>query len=870
MKTGNRRLALAISAGLSTSLGMSVSALAQVSAATSGTAQGPNESSTSGGNDLSEIIVTARRTEERAQDVPISMTVLTQEQLTNRNVTDAVDLANITTSLSVDNRFGNENASFAIRGFNQDSGTAPSVASYFADVVAPRGPTQGTQAGDSLGPGSFFDLQNIQVLKGPQGTLFGRNTTGGAILLVPQKPTTNFEGYLEGSYGNYDMWRLQGALNAPLSDFARFRIAFDHQEREGYLHNISGIGPEDYNDVNYTALRASLVLDLAANLENYTIASYSKSDTNGSVQKAIGCNPTGFNPPDPATGLGNFIGVFSCGQLAAERARGAGFYDIEAAVPDPVSRIEQWQFINTTTWTASDTLTLKNIASYAQYQDLQRSPLFGTNWQLNTLPVPYPQIYFRGIPAVFTGVFPIPGGDTANQSTSTEEFQVQGSAQDGRLIYQVGAYFEWSDPLSLVGNQSPQLAACTNVATLACSDPIGSALTAVISQQAGVLVPTTVGAVNYTAGETTYRDRGLYAQSSYSLTDRFKLTTGVRYTSDKQTNDSTRITYSFPVVPPYTGGATPTCTDPSTAPSCNQSLQEKSAKPTWLIDLDYKPMDDVLLYGKYARGYRAGGIFANAPIDHRVYDPEKLDNYELGLKTAYHGAVSGVFNVAAFYNELTDQQLQFGYVPRVNPITNLPAPVSPTGAIINAGKSRIYGAEIETSITPMQDLTFDLSYTYLRAEITQIGSFNTTDPNYQAAVSTYFPGTPFLLTPENKYSLSGNYTLLLDRNIGRIIFGANLVYTSAQLGSYGAQIPGALQAFGGDIWTIPSRYILNLNLNWNSVAGSPVDVSAFATNVTNKNYYQVVNSLASTGVETATLGAPRMYGVRVRYRFGGR
>src|SRR3546814_7484283 len=89
---------------------------------------------------------------------------------------------------------------------------------------------------------------------------------------------------------------LQGVFNTPLSDSARFRIAVDHQSRDGYLNNVSGIGPRDYNDVNYDAVRASLVLDLGANVENYTIASYSKSDTNGSVKKLIGCTPAGANP----------------------------------------------------------------------------------------------------------------------------------------------------------------------------------------------------------------------------------------------------------------------------------------------------------------------------------------------------------------------------------------------------------------------------------------------------------------------------------------------------------------------------------------------------------------------------------------------
>src|SRR3546814_2931396 len=115
--------------------------------------------------DPAEIIVTARRVEEKLQDVPISIAVFNQEQLSQRNVVSATDLANFTPSLSSNNNFGNENTTFAIRGFVQDAGTAPSVGTYFADVVAQIGPTQGTTAGDGVGPGSFFDLQNVQVLK---------------------------------------------------------------------------------------------------------------------------------------------------------------------------------------------------------------------------------------------------------------------------------------------------------------------------------------------------------------------------------------------------------------------------------------------------------------------------------------------------------------------------------------------------------------------------------------------------------------------------------------------------------------------------------------------------------------------------------
>jgi iron complex outermembrane receptor protein len=820
------------------------------------------------GVELSEIIVTARRVEERLQDVPISITVFNQEQLTNRNVVNSTDLANYTPSLSANTNFGSENSSFAIRGFVQDAGTPPSVGVYFADVVALRGPTQGTQAGDGAGPGYFFDLQNVQVLKGPQGTLFGRNTTGGAILFVPQKPTSTFEGYVEGSAGNFSMKRVQAAINMPFNDNIRFRLALDHNERDGYLRNISGVGPKDYNDVDYTAVRASLVADITSNIENYTIASYSHSDTNGSVQKLIGCNSSGFNPPDPAAGLRNFIGVFSCGQLAAESARGAGFYDVEAAVSNPESLIQQWQLINTTTWSPSDAFRIKNIASYGQFRDFQRSPLFGTNWQTSTLPVPYPQIFFRGIPAVFTGIFPIPGKNSADQATYTEELQLQGSASDQRLTYQAGIYVEWSDPLSVIGNQSPQLAPCANLATLDCSDPLGSALTAAVSAQLGFPFPVHVGAVNYTAGETFFRDRGVYAQSTYSLTDKLKLTGGLRGTWDEQTNTATRITNNFSVFPPFTPGATATCTDPSASPSCTASVSEKSSKPTWLIDLDYKLTDDVMAYAKYARGYRAGGVFSNAPIDHRAFAPEKVDSYETGIKSSFLPEVRGLFNVALFYNDFSNQQLQFGFDARIDPVTHAPAPVSPTTGIINAGKSRIYGAEIEASVTPLQGLTFDANYTYLNATIQRISGFSTNDPNYQVSTTSIAPGSPLALSPKNKASLTGSYTLPLPASIGRIIFGATFTHTDKQLTNYLYQSAATVAAFGHDFGFVPSTDLLNLNLNWNAIAGSPVDVAIFATNVTGKEYYQFIPGLGSSGGETAMLGEPRMYGARIRVRFG--
>jgi iron complex outermembrane receptor protein len=770
-------------------------------------------------NTSGDIIVTARRTDERLQDVPISIKVFNQAQLDSKNITNAQNLAAFTPSLSVNNNFGSDNTSFAIRGFIQDAGTPPSVGTYFADVVVPRGPTQGTLAGDGAGPGDFFDLENVQILKGPQGTLFGRNTTGGAVLFVPRKPTAEFDGYIEASYGNYDMKRVQAAINIPLSDVARLRVSMDHQDRNGYLVNNTGIGPRRFGDVDYTAGRASLVVDLMPNLENYTIASYSVSDNNGPLQKIIGCNPSAA----PA----NFLGRLSCAQITQQR--GTGFYTLQNDLPDPRVRLEIWSLINTTTWKASDSLTIKNIVSYSQLKDSIRSALFGTDYRVGSSILP------------FSFVEPISTGNSANESTFTEEMQLQGSASDNRLTYQAGGYLEIAEPLGLVGNQSPTLISCSSVLQLQC--------TALLPQGSSV---------GRTAGETSTRTIGAYAQASYSITGRLKLTAGVRYTWDQAANDSSRLTFVFPTP----NMPVERCTDATAAlPICNQSIKEKSSAPTWLADLDYKPNENLLLYAKYSRGYRTGGIFANAPSNYRVFKPEKVDAYEAGLKWTLRGRLHGTFDVTGFYNNFSNQQLSVGFNAAPG------APVSATTGIVNAGQSRIYGAELESSISPFKGFTIDGSYTYLHTEILRIDPLVSNDPNFTLSAQIS-PGDALLLSPKDKLSVTGAYTLGLSHSSESITLGATFTHVDRERSSYAYNNPVTLAAYGSDLANLAPLNLLNLNLDWKSAFGHPVDISLFATNVTQKHYYAFVPGLAGSGFESAVLGEPRMIGARVRYHFG--
>ena len=809
-----------------------VSALAQGVSAPAGAAAanaGPASSGAGAADtaNVGEIIVTARRVQERLQDVPISITTFNQQQLTSRNITTAADLSTYTPSLETDNFFGSTKTQFSIRGFVQDLGTQPSVGVYFADVVAPRAPAVDVPVGDGAGPGSLFDLENVQVLNGPQGTLFGRNTTGGAVLLVPQKPTDKLGGYIEGSYGNYDMKRVQGVFNTPLGDRARFRIGVDHLARDGYLKNDSGIGPGHLDDISYTSVRASLVLDLTSTIENYTIGSYTRSTSHGDLQKLATCNP--------AIGLG----ALGCAQLANEAAKGAGFYTVQNFLPNPFDNQTQWQIINTTTWRPGGDVTIKNIASYGQLTERYASDVFGTLLDTSLFVPAYPAKTYVGLDSVQTE----PGHPSADQYTATDEFRVSGDNLDKRLSWQGGAYLEVSQPLGLSGDRTQTLVNCTNLDALICNNPLGA------------------GGVIEQASQTKFHDIGLYAQSSYSLTHKLKMTGGFRYTWDSVKTNANLYSYAFapgPIAAPSTGTA---CEEPGlTLPGCAPTYHEKSSKPTWLIDLDYKPIRDVLLYAKYARGYRAGGIASNVPAEYAVFNPEKVDSYEAGFKTSFRSLFHPTFDVSGFYNDFSNQQLEVLFNPK--PGTTVPI----ISGIFNAGQSRIAGVEANGAVTLFKGFTLEAAYTFLDTKLTSLSLAATAADSPYTIGASQAAGDPLTFAPKNKGTLTGTYTLPIDASIGRVAVGATFIHVDRTLTNYAQRdASGKLNGYS----YVDARDLLNLNASWNGIGHSNVDLALFVTNVLQKNYYSVFAPLLpSAGFTTGVVGEPRMYGARLRYHFG--
>jgi iron complex outermembrane receptor protein len=832
----------------------------------------------------SDIIVTARRVAERLQDVPLSITVYNQEQIANRNIVVATDLATYTPSLSVNQRFGAEKATFAIRGFNQDIGTAPTVGVYFADVVGVRA-QGGTTSGNTVGAGSFMDLRNVQVLKGPQGTLFGRNTTGGAVLLVPNKPSDKLEGFVELQAGNYNMMRGTAVFNIPLTPWLKIRAGVDRNVRQGYMRNRSGIGPKDYNDVDYFYGRFSMVADLGPDIENYTIFHYSNSDPHGRASRNIICanvarpllngtispaaplNAVGYpsfgNGVDPLPGNTNLRGVTTyaaCDQIARQNARGDKLTDVEVSNPDPHLHLKTWQVINTTTWNAADWLTVKNIASYGEFREFSRFNLYSDNFIVSNqtrffTPAPGTTLPLTpGTPFQYIQLDVGPDNNpNAAEKTMTEELQFQ--IHSGNLKAVVGGYLEFSRPIGWNYAHTGAYLNCASPENLLCTNPLF------------------IGNISASRTRFAFDNHGVFAQGTYDFNEHFAVTVGARYTFDKikGQNESTRINF----LPGSLGIRNRVCNDiihfnvpdgpdADSAPDalvvtnpsqCHFELKNSSKKPTWLIDLDYKPNRDILIYAKYARGYRQGGInFTNPGLE--LWNPEKVDSYEIGAKTTFRaGSVRGYFNVAAFYNNFTNQQVFGGLTAK--PTSGLAG----GAAIINAGKSTLKGLEVDASANFFTNLRVDLGYTHLLTKIKELVT-PTLDPNspFSAVTPTASVGDPLTFSPKHRLTMTATYTLPLAESLGELSVGGTWVYTSKQIAD------GGMPA---EIGLIHSTNLFNLNINWNKMFGSPLDAAFFMTNVTDKRYsVGTGGGYNSAGFGDINIGLPRMWGVRLRVRMG--
>jgi iron complex outermembrane receptor protein len=299
---------------------------------------------------LEEVIVTAQRREENLQKVPVAVSVFTTQALQQTGVATAQDLARVTPSFTSSSLLGTtDEISLGIRGqrtADERITNDGAVIAYVAEVPIARPVGVGTTG--------FLDLQSVQVVKGPVGTLFGRNTTGGAVLLTPNTPTDRFEGLGRVTLGNFGRVNGEGVLNLPLAEGVAFRIAITDGNRNGYVKNRAAF--PDLDSEKYQGGRASFLFESGA-LKSIFYADGVHYSSSGGAGELTAVNPTGLANTIFPLGVGG-------GMIQALNEQNASNFWSARTATQTFDRSQVWGVSNTTTYALSDSVTLKNIVGY--------------------------------------------------------------------------------------------------------------------------------------------------------------------------------------------------------------------------------------------------------------------------------------------------------------------------------------------------------------------------------------------------------------------------------------------------------------------------------------------------------------------------
>ncbi|MBL0914023.1 MAG: TonB-dependent receptor, partial [Sphingopyxis sp.] len=542
------------------------------------TATPPAEETATDGSGLGDIIVTARRREENLQSVPIAVTAFTDEILDQKGITDRTSLADNTPSLfTISGGYPREFAYFALRGQGPAFGSTPGVVNYFAEV-----PNAVNIDGRV---GTYFDMANIQVLAGPQGTLFGKNATGGNILFEPVKPKDEFEGYVRVQLGNYEDRRIEGALNTPIvPGRVMLRVAGEVGRRDGYTKDV---GPffagKDYDNLSYESFRFGLTLAPTDGVELYTMLRYYHSDNNGGGTVLGAYNPAAGFDATPL-GLGFLpVAAFYPGVLTAvaeQQARGPRrvSYDL-----DQFSETKYWQVINQASIELSDNIKLRNIVSYSELRTI-----YGYDYDAMPFPI-----------AGQTGRIP-----TIAPNFFTEELQLQGTLFDDAVDFSVGGYLDrqsWSDPAGIEQYFF---------------FPIGT------------LVPTISGFFTQ-----TNKSEAVFGQATVDLGKLSPALTGLSVTG------GLRYTWEHSFTAQTIGGP----------PEVSGSVDSDYPSYTATLDYDVTPGVHVYVTARdaYKSGGVNGPVPVGSQF--RTYAPERLSDVEVGLKSQFSiGTMDVRANVAAY------------------------------------------------------------------------------------------------------------------------------------------------------------------------------------------------------------------------------
>ena len=773
---------------------------------------------------IETLVVTAQRREETANSVGMPIQAFSGDTLKQLRVTDPKDLSAIAPSFTVSQSYQGV-PTYTLRGigFNTINLSATSTVGTYVDEVAYAYPFMNT--------GPIFDLERVEVLKGPQGTLYGRNTTAGLIDFVTNKPTETFEGGLIAEAGNYQTHNVEGFLGGPLAKGLQGRLSFRSEDSdEGW--QVSNTRGERQGENHRDGWRAALAFQPGDKIE--VDLSYSgwlnTSDT--VAAQGIGFTPATAASPFNAPGLVNYIATHaptkaSQADWAARSARGT---DIGAGlgIGGPAREDDRMDALKLkVVWDLSDSVRLVSLTSY---NELTRDAVF--DWS----GAPYEILVQKAHGEI---------------ESSAEELHLEGKTDRGSWL--VGGYIAHDE---ILDSNRTLLGQNANVGLVRF---YGSTLLASPFNSGGYT------ALQMSQAFRTYEDIGniesdtwsLFANIDHQLTDDLKLTLGVRYSQDKQDFAGCSRDFNGDMLPNvnvvnralfFTANG---LVAPISQGQCNtfdpvkksfglvtSTLDEDNL--AWRVALDWKASEDVLLYGSISRGAKAGVTpinAANISTQDAPANQELLTAYEVGVKAGlFEHRVQA--NVSAFYYDYTDKQLSVYFA---DPIYTALA------RLANVPDAMAYGLDGDVTWRPLRDLTLIASATWLHTEVKGYTGINA------AGQPRDFDGRPFLYSPK----FQGGLTALFSHDLTD-----GLKLNAALNGRWQGKSSADLE--GNPLFAIDSYGLLNASLGVSS-PDKGWELSIWGRNLTDEYYWSAVSSNANVVVRFP--GKPQTYGLSLGYRF---
>jgi len=828
---------------------------------------------------LDAIIVTATRREQALSDVPLAISAVGAQTLRNSGVTDIRALNQLNPSLQISSTGSESNTSARIRGVGtvgDNAGLESSVAIFIDGVYRSR---------TGVGLNELGEVERVEVLRGPQGTLFGRNASAGLLHVITRKPEFTPHAYGYVTAGNYRYRRAEGGVTGPISPTLAGKVEAVFEKRGGFYEDVNT--GANINDRDRYFVRGQLLWEPTDSFSARLIGDISRRNESccGAVFATDKMAPGNSAALDP-----NINAAIRVLTLVAP----ASIAQLYPSLADPYARkvaLSPGTSVEGTTKDRGASLEmnwdlggpkLTAITAYRDYSNAQ-----GADVEYNLVDILHIDR----------------DGSARTFKTFSQELRLQGDAFDEKLDWLIGGFYS-REKLSAsstlkFGSEYGAFASCLIVN--------GISRTFVAADNAGCLTPTgravlgggaspTVQALDLLSSISNVGDDGTqYRQTSKSaaifthniihLTPTVDLTLGARYTSEKKDfsaafrNTNTVCPRVRALLPASSGITTLACQGNSTSELNALALADskKESEVTGTAVLSWKPAPPLMIYGSYSKGYKAGGfnldrsalgssntVLTNASVANLSFDPEKVDAFELGAKYSRNGLS---LTASAFHQRFDNFQLNTfdGTVYIVATINGCDANLNgadrdasaTTGACAGKVKPGVVaqGLELEAAWRPVPDLSLSSAFTY-------------TDTAYANDLVGDAKGSP--LTPSLS-RLPGKQLSNAPRNVM-----TNAVTWTPRLGSSG--LTGLVYVNARS----STRYNTGSNLSPNKVQQGFTVVNArigvrgpdehwglelWAHNLLNKDYTQVIFDSAFQGSYTAYLGDPRTYGLTVRARF---